>query len=179
MEDMCVWGDDFCLLNQVRVRRSEEGCKSKATALHQGDGMPSYKLNRDDFLLEDFDGDFVLLNARSGVYFEVADRAADLLRCLLDGACPVKTVQALEVVRPDAAEQARAVFTRLIEASVLRIADHSTEVPGPSETDVAALAAGGSFVFEGFDDMTDLILADPVHDIDLETGRLLWADNAA
>lgn len=137
--------------------------------------MPSYKLNTEDYFVEEFDGDYVLLNTRSGVYFEVAGRAADFFRCLLDGACPVKTVQALESEHPDAANGARTVFDQLLKTSVITIDDHSPDVPGPAPERIAALAAGGSFLFEGFDDMADLILADPVHDVDLETGRLLWA----
>ncbi|MEO8531023.1 MAG: hypothetical protein ABI459_07355 [Deltaproteobacteria bacterium] len=141
--------------------------------------MPRYRLNTQDFLLEDFDGDFVLLNAKSGVYFEVAERAADLLRCLLAGACPVKTVNALAVVQPEAALNARETFDRLLQTSVIGLYDRDDAGSEPEAAQIAALAAGGAFVFEGFDDMAALVYADPVHDLDLETGRLLWANNAA
>jgi|GEM_PF-3378037 len=142
--------------------------------------MASYVLNKQDFILEDFDGDFILLNAKSGVYFEVAERAADLLRTILAGICPVRTISALDAVKPDAATELRSVFDKLVQASVIHRAEIETDAAAvePKPEHLAALAAGGAYIFEGFDDMSALILADPVHDIDLETGRLLWAKHA-
>ncbi|MFA8441128.1 hypothetical protein [Yoonia sp.] len=140
--------------------------------------MSAYKLNTEDYFLEDFDGDFVLLNAKSGVYFEVSERAADFLRLILDGICPLKAIRALEKLNADAATAAKGFFQNLQIASIIGPQHDVPDGTDPSVAALQALSMPGNFVFEGCDDLSALILADPVHDVDLETGRLLWAADA-
>ncbi len=126
--------------------------------------MTAYTLNTEDYIAEAFDNDFVVLNMRSGVYFEIADRSAAVLAALLRGADAGLLAEALDARDLQVGRDARDLVRRLREVSALRIDRETGSRPEP--TDIEAVLAGSTFVFVGFDDLSALILADPVHDLE-------------
>lgn len=132
-------------------------------------------MNTNDFAVENFDGDFVLFNILTGDYFEVSEKSATLFRGLLDGICPIETVEKLREVDATAANEAWAFIQSLEAANVLTIEDTSVAATVSIEATIGLLAGAGKFIFEGFADLSEMIAADPVHDVDLVTGQMVMA----
>lgn len=129
--------------------------------------MAALEISR-DCAAEDMGDEIVALNVDTGIYFSMRDLAVGLWRDLAAGF-------AIE----DLAEQVRAAtatdvaFRRfvgqLVEHGLMRASDVR-----PVDTDRAAAAMLASGVrditLEIFEDMKDLILSDPIHDVDQAVG---------
>lgn len=117
-----------------------------------------------DIISEDFDGDAVVLNLASGQYFGMNATASAVWTMLMAGA--------------DSAEiAARVQDPAGFAAFVARLCDLGLIAPeaaaaNPLGASDAALLAGlaDAPVIEVFDDLSDLILADPIHDVDADMG---------
>ncbi len=120
-----------------------------------------FSLASEDVVFEEFDGDLVVLDLATGRYFGFNDAATALWRALVDGA----SVEDLVAAAPSV-DGIGAFVTRLVEAGLLT----ASEVPSAS-ADLSALGAlAGAPTVEVYDDLSDLILADPIHDVDAEAG---------
>lgn len=119
-----------------------------------------------DVVAEDFGGEMVVLNLANGKYFSLPGIAASLWRDLADG-CPVATLVArAEAAGATVAEGVERLATTLVAEGLLRMrATPVTVSPGTSFDGITA-----SPTMESYDDMADLILADPVHDVEEATG---------
>jgi hypothetical protein len=120
-----------------------------------------------DVAWEDFDGEFVVLDLRSGRYFSLLGGAAMVWHGLTSG----HSVEALcEVVPPGHPLRAQIVelVERLLEFELL--VPQSAPTP-PTEAVPSELAGSiGPFRIDMFDDLADLLLADPIHDVDPDSG---------
>src|SRR5690606_19576651 len=118
-----------------------------------------------DIAAEEFDGEYVVLNVASGHYFSLADGAALVWRALTDGHSVDAVVGQLA---PDDAVR------DTIEALVASFTEHDLLAPAEREAPVNALQAVATaemtFELAVFDDLADLLIADPVHDVDEEAG---------
>lgn len=117
-----------------------------------------------DIIFEDFDGDLVVLNLKSGQYFGFNPAAAVVWEALMAGAAP----SALAEASPDPA--AIAPFAqRLLDLELVVVADAAPADLAPDAAErVAALAEAPQV--QVYDDLADLIVADPIHDVDQEAG---------
>lgn len=132
--------------------------------------MGKFELNSPDVLEEDFGEDLVLLNLQSGSYYNLTERAKAFLIAVLNGVDPEKMCEELKAVDPQAGTDAGDFFERLLKHKLVRECSGTTaDVPSNPQVD-AVLSAGSSFGFEHFDDLSDLLLADPIHDVDSEAG---------
>lgn len=124
-----------------------------------------------DIVSEDFGGEMVVLNLANGRYFSLPGIAAAIWRDLADG-CPVAALvaQAAGTVVRDGIETLAA---GLVAEGLLR--PRSTPVtttPKSSFDGIDAVPA-----MEAYDDMAELILADPIHDVDEQVGWPLKRDD--
>lgn len=134
--------------------------------------LTTYNLNSSEIMAESFDEDLVLLNINSGVYFRVAERAKAFLAKVMEGTPPAAIIAALSKQDAAAGEEAGTFFEILKQNNILTEAPFTLQTaPNALEMD-ALLATGNSFIFEGFDDLMDLVMADPVHDVDPATAQL-------
>lgn len=118
---------------------------------------------------DDFDGEIVAINLDTGIYYSVKDAAALLWHDLLAGHS-VETL--LEVAQGD--EELRVAIERfadeLLASGLMRLATIAKSPAQPAKIAVANLSAMTAPVLESFGDMQDLLLLDPVHEVDEETG---------
>jgi hypothetical protein len=117
--------------------------------------------NQTAFDFEDFDEEIVLVNLQSGVYYTVKDAGPALLRAFRAGATDEALLAAAEAAGGTERRQAAGAFiAQLVEEGILVETD-GAEPATPSGADLG----GGAFVLEKFDDVSDLIKLDPIHDV--------------
>jgi len=126
-----------------------------------------YKVAGQDIVSETFDDDVVVLDLNSGRYFSFTDAGCRLWQALAEGASPRSLVFPQAVYSEEE-----------LEAFLGRLVDHGLLVADQAEADAAAsgeamdrLSAAREkpdiFVF---DDLADLFLADPIHDVEEPVG---------
>jgi hypothetical protein len=115
--------------------------------------MARYKLAGPDVVHEEFDGEIVVLNLQTGQYFGLNEAGAILWMSVESGRDPVDVS-----IAHGAAFAARLVTLGLIV--------ESDEAALPAQAQVLATAPS----IEAYDDLSDLILADPIHDVDEKQG---------
>jgi hypothetical protein len=116
-------------------------------------------------ILED---EVVALNVQTGIYFSMRGLSAALWHDLAAGH-PVETLARHAHERGDSAERVADFAAQITRYGLMR--------PGPSRPVAGELASiellrGGKqeIVFEVYEDMQDLILSDPIHDVDETVG---------
>ncbi len=133
---------------------------------------PSLRLTVDSpqCVTDDFGGEIVALNLETGSYFSLRDLGAAIWRDLASGHGVADVVAALGGPDQPLGGEALGFVKRLVSSGLLRRANGG-EAPAEPPT-VLALVAGGTtgIVMDEYDEMRDLILADPIHDVDEEIG---------
>jgi hypothetical protein len=129
----------------------------------------SFRVNEPQVVSEEFDGEFVILNLSSGTYYSLQASGNALWAAVTAGVAPRRILQAMEAAGNAQAPSVRSFLERMIELDLVR-----PDVGRTASTDahlVAQLATIDTApAVEVFDDLADLILADPVHEADKETG---------
>ncbi len=123
--------------------------------------MARFQLTGPDVVGEEFDGEVVVLNLRTGQYFGLNESGAALWGAILAGADPA------DIAGISGSEFA----ARLVELGLI---SQSAEPPVPAEK----LTLDITPMIDVYDDLSDLILADPIHDVDAEKGWPKLPDSA-
>ncbi|MBR9765653.1 MAG: PqqD family protein [Rhodobacteraceae bacterium] len=116
-----------------------------------------------DIVHEEFDGDMVILNLSCGQYFGLNESGALLWKAISEGHALA------EIQAGTGRDDEVAGFVETLRGhGLITPADQSVPLP---DTLLAALrgAAPGPTV-DCYDDLADLIIADPIHDTDPEAG---------
>ena len=124
-----------------------------------------YEICAPEVVAEVFDGEIVILNLASGCYFSLNPTACIVWRALVDGATPQAI---LDSVPTDAASRKTRVhdfFERVLEHELIR-PRHDGCATSVSTIHWQGLSDDASPQIDVFDDLADLILADPIHDVD-------------
>lgn len=130
-----------------------------------------YKLNEEKMFFDMADGQAVVINFLSGIYYGTTALGSVILERLVNGKAPeeiVKAVKNLPDCPVDFAAQMDAFLASLREKEILLPGD--TQPGGGEAIDGIALADGFTLTLDEFSEVQDLILADPVHDVDVEQG---------
>lgn len=137
-----------------------------------------YELNSPDVMAEDFDTDLVLLNLRSGEYFNITGGARVFLDLVLNGVSPANLAELMSQSNPEAGTSASEFFEKLDKHNLVRPIADSTANPADAAHVQAILSAGAEFPFECYSDLSDLLAADPIHDVAPEAGWPVLPDQA-
>jgi hypothetical protein len=133
------------------------------------------RLNHQKILFEEFDRETVLVNTESGFYYSLSGSGPRVLRLLEEG-CPPEAIPERLTGR-NAANSIRgeieAFIHRLCDAGIVieDMKDHrqpSAEAAAELAFDPAA--AYEPPVLERFEDLQELLLIDPVHQVDQDYG---------
>ncbi len=131
-----------------------------------------FELNRPDVVTESFDGEFVVLDLSSGVYFAFQGSGNAIFQALEQGARPGDILAALETAGNAHRAAAADFIDALISARLIRPAANQQANAAPFPAAAVATAPA----LERFDDLAELILADPIHDADADRGWPLMAE---
>lgn len=125
----------------------------------------SYRVAGPDVVSESFDGELVVLNLGTGQYFGFNPSAAAAWTALMAGATPGQIVEA------GASQPALLAFVARLEALNLIVPGPAAPPAELSEALRAGITADASApTVESYDDLADLLMADPIHDVDQEAG---------
>ena len=119
---------------------------------------------------EDFGDEYVVLNLQTGKYYSFKDSASILWRDLNNGLQPHALLKHLKESQHPHFEKVSDLFEQLLNEGLIRELDTQTESPVESQFLIAIKAGCLPPEIETFDDMADLILADPIHDVEEDIG---------
>lgn len=133
----------------------------------------SYRANSPHVVSETIDGESIVINLESGSYYSLRGTAADVWSLVAPGGTAEATAAVL------ATRYAGAPFdlVGLVSAFIARLRDEGLVVESPaareaapdaSEARVAEPGARPTFApptFERYEDLQDLLLADPIHEV--------------
>jgi hypothetical protein len=129
-----------------------------------------YEVNAPDIVSEAFDGEYVVLNLSNGRYYSMIDSANMLWTTLIGGTSPQAIIDRAGVARNVHAAAIEGFLAKVIELQLVRPAADAE----PVQMDAALAERIANIdrvpLVEVFDDLADLILADPVHDVDEGAG---------
>lgn len=125
----------------------------------------AYRVAGADIAFEAFDGELVVLNLATGEYFGFNPPAAAVWTALMAGVRPGPIV-AVGIAGADLS-----AFIARLEELGLVVADPDAPPAELSQALRAGIAADASApTVERYDDLADLIAADPIHDVDHQAG---------
>lgn len=136
--------------------------------------MPArYRLNEPDVSAEVFDEEVLAIDLKTGHYHSLRESGVFLWQTLMQGFSVEETASRLSARYPDSAAQALAeaenFAQQLVEAGLIVEASDATS---PSDA-APAEPAGKPYVsplIESYTDMQELLLIDPIHEVDVYTG---------
>lgn len=123
-----------------------------------------------DCVAEDFGGEVVALNLETGYYFSLLGLAGAIWRDLAAGHATQEITRVLFAIQPELGQRASEFIAELVERGLMRPAPNGGVVPQQIECRELAARGATEIVFETYDDMRDLVMTDPVHDVDEESG---------
>ena len=136
--------------------------------------MTHYKVNRPDVVCEVFEDEVVVVNLGSGTYYSLSGTAAEIWHYLDKGFAPESIVNTLADSYQRSIEEIRLDFQRFLTELI----QQNLLVPDLAGSDVSTIPAESSRhsvapyappALETYTDMQELLLLDPIHDVD-ETG---------
>ncbi|MBW0159687.1 PqqD family protein [Sedimentimonas flavescens] len=125
-----------------------------------------------DIVFEEFDGDLVVLNLSTGRYFGFNPAAAVVWEALMAGSAPRDVAEAMLQTR------GLNEFVAELRANDLVVASDMTPVDLAPSLATKLAALGTAPQLEAYDDLADLIVADPIHDTDEAQGWPVRAPEA-
>jgi hypothetical protein len=133
----------------------------------------TFRLNEPRVVADTIDGEVLAIDMATGAYVNLRDWSTFVWSHLLNGATVDGAQQALSAQVSEAPDDAVAVFADRLHTEGLVVPSDSV-ASGDAQGDVVAIdvptAPWSGLVVESFTDMADLILLDPVHDVDANKG---------
>lgn len=134
--------------------------------------ISQYEVAAPEVVAEDFGGEIVVLNLGNGKYFSLAGLAANLWRDLEAGYIPQSLFDHIHEACSAQVAGMQQFMEALIREQLVRPRTTNTNAPeAVSATVLLAMSPDAVFpLLEMYDDMAELILSDPIHDVDEEMG---------
>lgn len=136
-----------------------------------------YKLNEEKMFYDMAEGQAIVINFTTGMYYGTSSLGSVVLDALVAGASKesvLEAVCALPGCPEDMAAQLDAFIAQLVEKEVIVAAEG--EGSAAPAIDAAGLQDGFALTVDEFAEVQDLILADPVHEVDVEMGWPVLAE---
>ena len=135
-----------------------------------------YKLNEEKMFFDIADGQAVVINFTTGMYYGTGTLGSAILENLVNGADETGILNAVKKQNgcpADFEDSFQGFLNTLLEKEILVKAEGSgTEVSLSPE----AFSEGFSLSVDEFAEVQDLLLADPVHEVDVEQGWPILKD---
>lgn len=126
-----------------------------------------YSVASADIVSESFDGDFVVLDLNCGKYFSFSDSANVIWEAISSGVAPAGLLQGVTAISPAELES----FVQTLVGHGLIAPRQNSISPGSAAGYSDRLAAATEKPdVTVFDDLADLFMADPIHDVEEPVG---------
>ena len=133
--------------------------------------MPRLTTANPPCVAENFDGEIVALNLDTGLYFSLPGFAGAIWRDLNAGHPSETIVASLTASNPTLGRDAKTFIDSLVFHGLLKVTTEDTETALAEPEYRAMLERGDTdLTFTAHDDMKDLVMTDPIHDVDEEMG---------
>ena len=129
-----------------------------------------YKINEEKMFFDIADGQAVVINFVTGMYYGMSTLGSAVLDKLVNGASVDKMLAALSGAEGCPADMSAKLDTfikALLDKEILVSADTSDQ---DVSFDKAAFADGFELTLDEYAEVQDLLLADPIHDVDIDAG---------
>jgi hypothetical protein len=136
-----------------------------------------FQINREKVIHQTIDGEVVMIDLHSGSYFSLLGTGAEIWGAIEKESTAQEIVDALALryeASPEGLHQAVwELLDRLVREGLISPCEEDGHLPALGQA--AGAGRGGRVGFEApvlerYDDMQDLILLDPVHEVDPEAG---------
>ena len=130
-----------------------------------------FKLNEEKMFYDIAEGQAIIINFTTGMYYGTSSLGSAVVDALLSGAsvdAVLAAVKALPACPADVDACMSAFVDALLEKEILVSAE--TNADAVINITEAALTDGFLLSVDEFTEVQDLIMADPVHDVDVEQG---------
>ena len=135
--------------------------------------MEYYKLNEPDASYQIFDKEALVINLKTGKYYSLQNVAGDIFKLLLTGntvqGCKNKIGEAYKVDVNSIFADIDSLIKKLIEEEIV-----TPSAEQQIQQDIVVnLITSSEYtvpVLEVYDDMQDLLLIDPIHEVDTKKG---------
>ena len=122
-----------------------------------------------DCVAEDFDGEIVAINLNTGRYFSMRGLSGAVWRDLAAGHAVEDVRRELTAANAVLGEKFDTFVRTLTDNALLRRATTNGAPPRGGES-AGAASGDANLVVECYDDMKELLLADPIHEVDEQVG---------
>jgi hypothetical protein len=133
-------------------------------------GAIGYVVASQDIVSEEFEGEFVVLDLSCGKYYSMDAAASALWRAIAGGVPMQALAEAVDGAASVTAQSIQEYADKLVAYGCLA----RSETPGAAALDPATVevlkASASPPTVEVFDDLADLIMADPIHDVEETAG---------
>ena len=127
-----------------------------------------YEICAPEVVAEVFDGEIVILNLTSGCYYSLNPTGGMIWQALLDDATPQAILDSIPTSGSSRKTSVCDFVQRVLGLDLIR-PKHEASVVSTSPIHWQDVADDANPQIDVFDDLADLILADPIHDVDVET----------
>lgn len=131
-----------------------------------------FEISAPNVVAEDFGAEIVVLNLSNGKYFSLTGVAANLWNDITQGHRPQDLLDQLGSVQSESTEAVRDFVLDLTREELIRpVQTESAPISLNMASTMIAFNDGAKPPkLEAFDDMAELILSDPIHDVDEDVG---------
>ncbi|MDO4492780.1 MAG: PqqD family protein [Clostridia bacterium] len=137
-----------------------------------------YRINEEKVFCDIADGQAVVIDFTTGIYYGFTPLGSEVLEKLRDGSGPEDIFAALQAA--GAGESVRAdldgFIGELVRKEILA-GDAAGYSAGTTAIAPRALEEGFLLAVQEFNDVQDLLLADPVHEVDVDMGWPIMKEN--
>jgi hypothetical protein len=127
---------------------------------------------------ENFDGEIVALNLDTGLYFSLPGLAGAIWRDLNAGHPPEKIVTELASANDVLGRDAFRFINSLVSHGLLRENGEADSTLPEPEYRTLVECGESDLTFSAHDDLKDLVMTDPIHDVDESAGWPVFRDRA-
>ena len=130
-----------------------------------------YKLNEEKMFFDIADGQAVVICFTTGIYYGTNALGSVVLERLVKGCAPEDIVRAVKALPgcPDGFDGVLAEFIGNLKEKEILV-DGDTVPGGDDPIGGMATVDGFGLSLDEFSEIQDLLLADPIHDVDVEAG---------
>ena len=132
-----------------------------------------YSINEEKMFYDMADNQAIVINFQTGVYYGMSSLASAVIDIVLQGATLEAVCAALkkrEGCPADIEERVQGFFAKLVQNEI--VVEHEGESVNAPEVSFgpAAFDDGYAFDLDAYAEAQDLILADPIHEVDVNAG---------
>jgi hypothetical protein len=137
-----------------------------------------YRLNEPDASAEIFDEEVLAINLSNGHYHSIRGTGVEMWKLLIAGHSEEQVLQVTQATYSDApltlGADVRSFVTQLVDGGLL-VENTNGNIAAEPPALAAAATSYSAPMFESHLDMQDLLLIDPIHDVDVQVGWPLRA----